>query len=42
MLQLYPQMQDKITLLGFLSEVEKIDGIVPPSFQDIPEEIFQN
>lgn len=33
-------MQDKITILGFLQQVDKLEGIVPPSFVDVPEELF--
>jgi hypothetical protein len=35
-------MQDKITLIGFISQVDKIEGIVPPSFSEVPEELFFN
>lgn len=42
MLQLYPQMQDKITLLGFISQIDKIEGVPQPNFNDVPEEIFYN
>lgn len=42
MLQLYPQMQDKITLLGFVSQVDKIEGVMSPNPVDVPEELFLN
>lgn len=33
-------MQDKITLIGFMSWVNKIEGILPSSFSEVPEELF--
>ncbi|TNV87993.1 hypothetical protein FGO68_gene6410 [Halteria grandinella] len=42
LLQLYPQMQERITILGFIQTIEKLDGIVPPKSIELPEELYQN